>query len=68
MEGKIFNQEKSVCKHIVKVKPIEHHYEKSGENAYIKYGCPVCEGIGDRFSLSKNIKNCPVCNVNLLWD
>ena len=33
----------------VKVKPIEHHYEKDGEPEYIKYGCPLCEDLGKRY-------------------
>ena len=36
---------KYVHRQKVKVKPIEHHYEESGEEAYIKYSCPICEQI-----------------------
>lgn len=68
MNGKIFNKERPVCKHVVRVKPIEHHYEEQGESSYVKYGCPVCESVGDRFSFPHGTKNCPACNVNLLWE
>ncbi|MED9903554.1 MAG: hypothetical protein UFG06_05155 [Lachnospiraceae bacterium] len=67
MEGKIFNTEKPIHIHVARVKPIEHHYENKGERPYIKYGCPVCESLGERFSFPKGIDNCPICNVNLLW-
>lgn len=37
---------KTVGEQKVKVKPIEHRYEKDGEPEYIKYGCPLCEDLG----------------------
>ena len=40
---------KSVGKQKVKVKPVEHHYEKDGEPEYIKYGCPLCESLGNEY-------------------
>lgn len=67
IEGK-FKKSKYVHKRITKVKPIEHHYEDPGETPYIKYGCPVCESLGNRFSFYKGVPNCPLCNVNLLWN
>lgn len=30
------------------IKPTEHHYEEKGEKPYIKYGCPVCEALGNK--------------------
>jgi rubrerythrin len=36
--------------------------------AYIKYFCPVCEAVGNKHQLIRNEENCPLCNVNLLWD
>jgi len=56
-----------VCNDKVYVFPTEHHYEKTGELPYIKYGCPVCEEIGARFSIPFGSSNCPVCGVNLFW-
>lgn len=67
IEGK-FKKSKHVYKRITKVKPVEHHYENPNEKPYIKYGCPVCESLGNRFSFPQGINNCPLCNVNLLWD
>ena len=40
---------KFVHKQKVKVKPVEHHYEKDGEPEYIKYGCPICENLGEEY-------------------
>lgn len=40
---------KSVGKQKVKVKPVEHHYEEDGEPEYIKYGCPLCESLGNEY-------------------
>lgn len=50
------------------IRPVEHHYEDIGEPEYIKYGCPICESFGARHSFAHGAKNCPICNVNLLWD
>lgn len=45
---KVYGAEK-VHKQKVKVKPIEHHYEKEGEPEYIKYGCPLCENLSEEY-------------------
>lgn len=68
MEGKVFNKHRSICYHVVKIKPIAHHYEEPGEPEYIKYGCPVCESLGERFSITEGTRHCPSCGVNLLWE
>lgn len=34
----------------------------------VKYGCPVCESLGNKHQISIGIRNCPLCNVNLLWE
>lgn len=67
IEG-IVAKEKYAYQRITKIKPIAHHYEENGEIPYIKYGCPICEALGNRFTLTNNIKNCPLCNVNLYWE
>lgn len=36
---------KAVHKQRVKLRPVEHHYEKEGEEPYIKYGCQICDSI-----------------------
>lgn len=43
---KIFTA-KTVHKQAVKLRPVEHHYEKDGEEPYIKYGCQICEQLAD---------------------
>lgn len=47
---------------------MEHHYEKPGEEPYIKYGCPVCEALENRHGITKGIANCPSCGVNISWE
>lgn len=49
------------------VRPIAHHYENEGELPYIKYGCPVCESLGNKHQLTHGEDKCPLCNVNLIW-
>ena len=70
LEGTVAGEEEGenlpVYKKITKVKPIAHHYMPNG--TYIKYSCPVCEALGNRHSVHKGEENCPLCNVNLLWD
>lgn len=66
MDGYYFRTGK-LYKDRVCVRPIEHHYEETGQHEYIKYGCPVCEKIGARHSLEYGTSNCPLCGVNLLW-
>jgi len=60
--------ENLVCNRKTYVYPIEHHYENEDEKPYIKYSCPVCESLGNKFSMTYGTSNCPLCNVNLLWD
>lgn len=67
IEGKVIDS-KFMYKRIVKIKPVEHHYEEPGERPYIKYGCPICELFGNRLTIDKSHKNCPLCGVNLFWD
>ncbi|WP_379142327.1 hypothetical protein [Paenibacillus sp. sgz500992] len=50
------------------VKPTAHHYENPGEKPYIKYGCPVCELLGNKYQVSIGVSNCSLCNVNLIWE
>lgn len=70
-----------IHKQRVGLKPVEHHYEKSGEKPYIKYGCPICEaivrdfepdeadeGTFNRFSFAKGTPKCPCCGVNFAWE
>lgn len=65
----------------VAVKPIARHYEKPGEAPYIKWGCPICDGLVSKyahyeevftkfspFSFAEGTSNCPVCGINLEWD
>ena len=49
------------------VKPTEHHYEEPGEEPYIKYGCPVCEAVGNLHQVAHGEEKCPLCGVNLYW-
>lgn len=50
------------------VKPIAHEYSDDPSNWYTKYGCPVCEALNNRFSILYGLRNCPQCNVNLIWE
>lgn len=53
---------------IVYVRPMERHYEEPGETPYIKYGCPVCEALGNPHQIISNQAYCSLCNVNLNWE
>lgn len=74
---------KVVCKQKAKLRPNEHHYEKEGEEPYIKYTCQICEQLAEnmkgfqfgedegkfkRFSFPKGTEQCPCCGVNIDWD
>lgn len=48
--------------------PNKHIYEKTGEEPYIKYSCPICDAIGNLHQVIKGDKNCPLCGVNLDWE
>lgn len=66
----------------VKLRPNEHHYEKDGEDPYIKYTCRLCEQLTNnlngflddedikfaRFSLPEGIEQCPCCGINIDWN
>lgn len=68
MQGTIINH-KLCCKREVTVYPIKRHYEEPGETPYIKYGCPVCDAIGNtKISIAEGTKNCPLCSVKLEWE
>jgi hypothetical protein len=54
------------CERITKIKPLVITY--SINPRYVKYTCPVCSALGNDHQLSKGIKNCDLCNVNLIWD
>lgn len=49
------------------IRPTEHHYEEPGEKLCIKYGCLVCEALGNIHRVIHGEKNCPLCGVNLSW-
>ena len=74
VEFEVFNSN-IICKQRIRVKPVEHHYEEEGEPEYIKYGCPICEGLKecykdrkiDKFSFPKGTPNCPCCGINIEW-
>lgn len=53
---------------IARVKAVAHHYEDEGEKPYIKYGCPVCELLGNKHQVTAGASNCTQCNVNLMWE
>ncbi|MNS99304.1 hypothetical protein D3C72_1337030 [compost metagenome] len=67
LEGKVMDS-RYAYQRITYVKPIEHHYENEGESPYIKYGCPVCELLNNKHQVTFGSDNCPLCNVNLLWE
>jgi hypothetical protein len=67
LNGKV-TEAKYTYQRITYVKPTENHYEKVGEKPYIKYGCPVCEILNNKHQVTFGADNCPLCNVNLLWD
>jgi hypothetical protein len=67
MDGKVTEAEHAYQR-ITYVKPTAHHYEKQGEKPYIKYGCPVCESLGNRHQVTHGTSNCLLCNVNLTWE
>lgn len=65
--GKVVRSE-HVYKRKTYLLPVEHHYEDAGEEPYIKYGCPVCEALGNKHQVARGEPNCPLCNVNLIWE
>lgn len=67
LKGKVTEAEVSY-KRITYVKPTENHYGKVAEKPYIKYGCPVCDLLGNKHQVPIGASNCPLCNVNLVWE
>jgi hypothetical protein len=67
LNGKVMNANYA-CERTTFVKPTETHYEDVGEPPYIKYGCPVCELLGNKHQVAIGDRKCPLCNVNLLWE
>ncbi len=53
---------------IVKLRPVEEHYEQPGEKPYIKYSCPLCNMCGVMHRVHPGDTRCPICGVNLLWE
>lgn len=65
----------------VKLRPMEHHYEREGEPEYIKYGCQLCENLAKsypnnimdtekqfkNFSFEWGTEQCPCCGINIDW-
>lgn len=64
----IIKQEQYTYRGMTYIQPTEHHYEEPGEKPYIKYGCPVCEALGNIHTVTHGEKNCPLCGVNLSWE
>lgn len=62
----IYNSDK-ICKTKIKAIPIAHHYEENGENAYIKYSCPICNSLGVKHQVHPLEDNCKICGINLDW-
>ena len=57
----------TVNKRVLRIRPIERHYEDDGEEPIIGYGCPICESLGTKHSFHKGMYNCPLCGINLEW-
>lgn len=67
MEGYVVDS-RVCCKRITYVKPVKHDYSDKYHPDYYKYSCPVCDMLGNKHQVTKHDKNCPLCNVNLIWD
>jgi len=65
IEGDVADEELSY-KRTVKIKPLTLHY--SIQPRYVKHICPICEALGDKHQITYGAENCPLCNVNLIWD
>lgn len=63
LEGSV-SEGKYVYQRITKVKPVSHCY---GDD-YVKYGCPICEALGNRHQIAYASDQCSQCNVNLTWE
>lgn len=60
----IVTEGKYAYQRITKVKPVLHYY---GDD-YIKYGCPICEALGNKHQIAYSSAQCSQCNVNLSWE
>lgn len=67
INGKVTDA-KHAYQRITYVYPTVHHYEEPGETPYIKYGCPICETVGNQHRIAKGETTCPLCNANLSWE
>lgn len=50
------------------MRPVKHNYSDDEHPNYYKYSCPVCDMLGNRHQVTVGDTNCPLCNVNLLWE
>lgn len=64
----VIKNEKKAYKRLVSVNPVPHHYEEKGDLPYIKFGCPVCEAVGNRVQVTPGLGSCMLCGVSLNWD
>lgn len=61
--------ESNVCyKRKTYMRPVKHNYSDDEHPNYYKYSCPVCDILGNRHQVTVGDTNCPLCNVNLLWE
>jgi hypothetical protein len=67
IEGVVAGEEEGenlpVHKRITRVKPLAYHCV-----TFIEYSCPVCAALGNKHRVHRGEENCPLCNVNLVWD
>lgn len=72
IEGEVAGVEEGedlpVYKKITRVRPSAHYYMLNVDGNYIKYSCPVCEALGNKHQVHPGEQNCPLCNVNLVWE
>lgn len=64
----VIKDEKKAYKRLVSVNPVAHHYEEKGDLPYIKFGCPVCEAVGNRVQVTPRLGSCMLCGVSLNWN
>ena len=67
MEGYV-TESKYCHERITYVRPIRLNYSDKYHPNYYKYICPICDSLGNAHQISKGDKNCPLCNVNLIWN
>lgn len=56
-----------IYKRKTSVFPTAHEYGDV-DKPYTKYTCPVCAALGNPHQVTEGMPNCPLCNVNLIWD